>query len=211
MPIAKQSGGNFEPVPAGTHIARCIACIALGTQPQNNSQYAPSFKIMVTWELPNEAIEIEGVSKPMVVSKEYTNSLSEKANLYADLTSWRGREFTAKELEGFEVSNVVGVACMITVVHKTTAKKTVYANVASVSGLPKGSQCAPAVHSLVKYEITQGKDAVYAALPEWIQKKIAQCFEWTKPAQNEDRFQHSADPESEYEPGENSEQVDVPF
>ena len=208
MPIAKQTSGNFEPAPAGTHIARCIACIALGTQPQNNSQFPPSFKVMLTWELPNEAIQVEGGSKPMVVSKEYTLSLSEKSNLYADLISWRGREFTSKELEGFEVSNGVGVPCMITIVHKTTAKKSVYANVSSVSGMPKGSQCAPAVHPLVKYEITQGKDSSFTAMPEWIQKKIAQCFEWTKPAQQEEGYQEGAEAGLEQPVAEGD---DVPF
>lgn len=178
MPIAKESGGDFTPVPEGTHVARCFACISLGTQ--ESPMYPASFKVMLQFEIPDETIEIDGKPTPMVIGKEYTLSLSEKAHLRHDLQSWRGREFTPKELEGFAVETVIGAPCMLTVLHKTSAKKKVYAAITSISKLPKAMQCAPQHHKSVKFEIENGPSDTFNALPEWIRKKIASCEEWTR-------------------------------
>lgn len=180
MPIAKNSGGDFTPLPAGSHVARCFAVISLGTQ--ESPMFSPSFKVMLMFEVPGETVTIEGKSMPMTIQREYSLSLSEKSNLRKDLQSWRGREFTAKELEGFAVETVCGVPCMLSVIHKQNAQKKVYANISAISGLPKGVQCPPQVHKTIKYEIEQGGDEVYNSLPEWIRKKIAACGEWTRGA-----------------------------
>jgi hypothetical protein len=183
MPIARNVGEAFVPCPEGTHIARCIGCISLGTQPQNNPQFAPAFKIMLVWELPDELLPS---GDAMTVSKELTCSLAEKANLRHLLESWRGRQFTALELQGFDVASVVDAPCMLTVIHKKSAKGSVYADVSTAAKLPKGVQPKERFNELVRYEIEQGADAVYASLPQWVQKKIALAAEWiaqpTKPA-----------------------------
>lgn len=178
MPIAKDTGGSFEPVPSGTHAARAISVISLGTQPSNNPQFPPRFKVMIGWELPDELLEVNGEKKPMMISKEYTLSLQEKANLRHDLESWRGKPFTADELAGFAVETLLGVPCLLTVIHKTKPDGKTYANISSVSKLPKSMTCAEQVLPTVHYEINQGEDDVFDALPEWIQKKIAKCAEW---------------------------------
>ena len=122
--IAKESGGNFVPAPEGTHLAICFSAIAIGTQPETNSKYSPTFKIMLLFELPNERIERDGKSVPQMVQIEYTLSLNEKSTLRAHLSSWRGRQFTAQELEGFEVSNVVGAPALVTItLYETMAPK----------------------------------------------------------------------------------------
>lgn len=177
MPIAKLSGKDFKPLPSGSHLARCMAVISLGTQA--SPLYPSSFKVMLMFEVPGEPIEIDGKPTPMVTQKEYTLSLSDKANLRHDLESWRGRMFTKEELEGFDVVKVLGQPCMLSVIHKTTAKNKIYAAISGISGIPKGVPVVPAWHKPVQYEIEQGQDATYKALPEWIQKKIAACEEWT--------------------------------
>ena len=181
MPTAKESGGGtFVPAPDGTHIARCFACISLGTQQPNNPGFNPAFKVMLLWELGNELVE--GTDDPMTIGKEYTCSLSEKANLRKDLEGWRGRQFNEAELAGFDVVNVVGQPCVISVIHAKSAKGSTYAKINSISKLPKGMTCPPQVHKTVVYEIEHGRNEVFGALPEWIQKKINACDEWQKPA-----------------------------
>lgn len=140
--------------------------------------FSPSFKVMLMFEVPGETVNMDGKPMPMTISREYSLSLSEKSNLRKDLQSWRGREFTAKELEGFAVETVCGVPCMLSVIHRQNAQKKTYANISAISGLPKGVQCPPQVHKSIKYEIEQGGDEVYNSLPEWIRKKIATCAEW---------------------------------
>lgn len=178
MPIVKESESNFAPAPAGGHIARCFGCVSLGTQPSNNPQFDPAFKIMLLWELCNEGIEVDGKLVPMTITREYTSSLSAKANLRKDLESWRGREFTPEELKGFDVAKVVGQPCYLNVIHRKSAKGKIYAAVSSVMRLPKGQQCPPQHHSSLVYEIEAKRDKTFAALPEWIQKKIEQCDEF---------------------------------
>ena len=72
----------------------------------------------------------------------YTLSLHENAALRRDLQSWRGRAFTETELAGFDLKTVLGVPCMITLVHSPDGK---YANIQAVAGLPKGMEAPPQV------------------------------------------------------------------
>lgn len=174
MPVAK--GSNYTPAPEGTHIARCFACISLGTQ--KSQMFASTWKLMLMFELPNEMIETEQGAKPMVVSKEYSLSLGKKASLTQHLNSWRGRAFTPEELKGFEVSNVVGAPCQLSIQHKTSNAGNVRAEIISITGLPKGMTAPPQWHPSVKYEIEMLKNDIYQKLPEWIQKKINECEEW---------------------------------
>lgn len=198
MPIAK--GTTFTPAPEGTHVARCIGCISLGTQ--DGGVYLPAFKVMLMFELPNEMIETDKGAKPMTVHKEYSLSLGKKSTLGQHLNSWRGRAFTKEELEGFEVSNVVGVPCQVTIQHKTSASGNVRADITAITGLPKGMTAPQQFHASVKYEIDQGQDETFRALPEWIQKKIKACEEWqVKPQKQETEVD---------QPGEEIE-GDVPF
>lgn len=139
-----------------------------------------SFKILLIFELPNERVMQDG-AKAQTVSKEFTCSLSEKANLRKVLESWRGRPFTKEELEGFDVMNVVDVPCMINVIHKQSGAGKTYADIAAITSLPKGTQPLPRVNELVRYEIEHGRNDVFKSLPEFIQKKIEVCEEWIHP------------------------------
>ena len=181
MPIAKEKGGDFVPAPAGTHIARCVDVISLGTQ--TSELFPASFKVMIGWELPDEVLVRSDTKEemPMKVSKEFTLSLSKKANLRKVLESWRGRPFTAQELEGFEVADVLDVPCLLSIIHKTSGAGKTYAAIESVSGLAKGMICKPRHHDIVRFEVEQGRNDVFKALPEWIQKKIEACEEWVHP------------------------------
>lgn len=164
--VTDTGGGDFKLVPQGTHIAVCFLVADIGMQ---ETSYGPKHKVIIGWELPQETIEIDGEEKPMIIYQNYTASLSEKANLRQDLESWRGRAFTPQELAGFDLFNVLGVPCMVTVVHNESGQKT-YANVSAVTAMPKGMD-RPKATRAVKYsaeDVDQWDD-----LPNWIQKKIS--------------------------------------
>lgn len=174
MPIARAAGGDFKPVPAGTHLARCVGVISLGTQDPGDPKYNAAFKVLIVWEIPDEMVG----DKAMTIHKEYGCFLGDRATLRHDLESWRGRPFTAAELGHFDVANVLDSVCMLGVIHKPNAKGQVYARVTSVTALPKGITPKPRVNELVRYEIEQGRDTTFSSLPQWIQNKIASCHEW---------------------------------
>lgn len=183
MPLVatETGGGQRQIAPAGTHVARCVQVIDLGTQPGSAKFPAPKHKIRISWELPDEKavfVEERG-EEPFMASKNYTLSLSDKATMRHDLESWRGKSFTAEELKGFDITKLLDVPCLLTIVHETKGDK-VYANINSVSKMAKGMSCAARVNPLVKYEIENGRDEVFEALPEWLQNTIAGCDEWSE-------------------------------
>ncbi len=106
MKLSDKGGGDFEPPPAGTHVARCVQVIDVGTQHWTSAQYGPKSgrKIRLTWELSNETKVFDETKgeQPIFVSAEYTASLNEKSNLRKVLTSWRGKPFSDEELQGFD-------------------------------------------------------------------------------------------------------------
>lgn len=209
MPVASEKGGgDFTPAPVGTHLARCIGVVSLGTQKPSSPTFNPQFKIMLTFELPNELLPDTKEPMAMTVNKEFSCSLSKKANLRGALESWRGRVFTQEELDGFDVVKVLGAPCMLGVIHKTSSKGGTYADVSSISALPKGMQAVPQTNPSVHYEIEMGRNDVFQKLPEWIRKKIEQCEEWTSkspssPAGKAQAEQQQATPTSLEEEADN--------
>lgn len=206
--IAKQhgGGGGFHPAPAGTHIARCVRLIDLGTQHTTFDGQAKTVpQIRLTWELPLET-RVFGDGKepePYLVSQEYTNSLGDRAKLRQHLESWRGREFTADELAGFDLKAILGKPCMLSIVHKKGQTGNTYAAISGVTALPKGTTPPKQVTETQCYDISEGKCDKFFALPDWLREKISKCVEWTEPAKNETQAQP--------EPEQLTEEDDVPF
>lgn len=197
MPIVIKE--NQEPsVPPGTYLARCFRIADLGTQV--SELYGEKRKLVISWELPTERIEVEGKDLPRSISKFYTLSLNKKATLRQDLECWRGRAFTAEELQGFELAKVLGTACQLTVVHTEAGK----VQVKAVSGIPRGTLVPEVQNPKVEYSFEQGPGPAFEALPEWLRKAVSSCLEWTKPA---DPVDPPADHGAEEDYGDSS----VPF
>jgi hypothetical protein len=193
---------DFVPPPAGTHLAVCYRFIDLGTQETEfNGQKKHQHKVLMGWELPDELME-DG--KPFVTQKRYTWSMSEKANLRADLESWRGRAFEEQDFGTFNIKNVLGKSCVLTIVHETKNGKT-YANIAAV-GKPMKGMSAPQPVNPVQYFSLQEFDAtVYATLSQGLQAVIAKAPEFQKLTNGHD----SSGPEQR--PGDDDFGQDIPF
>lgn len=173
---------HFEPIPAGTHQMVCYAVIDEGTQTTEwQGQTKSNYKIRIFWECPSERIEIEKdgkpVSLPRVISKEYTLSLGEKANLRKDLVAWRGRDFTPQELEGFSLEDLVGANCLIQVVHKEKGDKT-YANIASIAKLMKGMKPIVPESETMTYDMQRNGTNIPQGVPDWVKGIIAKSPEY---------------------------------
>jgi hypothetical protein len=163
-------GGDFEQCPAGSFAARCYQIIDLGHQTfewKGEAKVAP--KVRITWEL-NEMMQ-DG--RPFSISKEYTASIGDKANLRKDLEAWRGRPFSSEELRNFSLENVLGAPCLLGVVHKPSKDGSkVYANVGSIMALPKGMPSPELVNPAVKFDIGEFDQNIFNSLSSYVQKKI---------------------------------------
>ena len=164
------SNTEFEQCPAGSFAARCYQIIDLGHQTiewQGTAKVVP--KVRITWEL-NEAM---ADGRPFSISKEYTASIGDKANLRKDLEAWRGRPFSSEELRNFSLENVLGAPCLLGVVHRPSKDGSkVYANVGSVMALPKGMSAPELVNPTVKFDIATFDNKVFDSLSNYVQKKI---------------------------------------
>lgn len=166
-------GGDFELIPEDQHIARCILIADIGTQ---DGDFGPKRQVILGWELPEVRRTFDETKgeEPAMISKFYTLSLNEKANLRHDLESWRGKSFSADELAGFDIENLAGVPCLLQVNHKAGKDGTVRAKVASIAKIPKGMTVPDLELPIKIYSVAAHDEAVYASLPEWIQKRIDQ-------------------------------------
>jgi len=146
MPIyARNTGTNYTPAPAGTHAAVCADVVDMGILKVSfGGKEKEQHKVRIVWQID----ELRDDGNPHQVSKRYTLSLHEKAALRKDLESWRGRAFSAEELEGFDLETLLSKPVLLNVVHATKDGST-YANVASLMRLPKQMQ-APKVENYVR-------------------------------------------------------------
>lgn len=166
--MAKEGGKSFEPVSEGVHTAVCVKIIDLGEQ-RSQLYDKVSRKVMLTWEVTDETIQIEGEDKPRVISKEYTLSLGEKAILRQHLEAWRNKRFSEQELKGFDLANVLGKACQLQVLHNEKG----YANIKTIMAVPKGMPAIQPSGETLYFDLSdKGCLELLDKLPGWIQDKV---------------------------------------
>ena len=173
--MAKDSGGgDYTPPPQGTHPAVCIAVIDLGTQYSELYQKSQQ-KVLLGWELDADPPRADGAAH--TAWKRFTLSLHQKAGLRAALEAWRGRNFTAEELAGFDLANIAGKGCLITITHVEREGKK-YANVAGISALPKGLTAPAASKEPTIFRVDEPDEAIFAALSDRLKDTIRSSREW---------------------------------
>ena len=177
--VTAGESGSYTPAPEGTHRAVCSGIAVLGTYDEEyQGVEKKQKKIRIFYELPDETREYDGKTEPTKISKEFTFSWSDKANLYKFINNWRGKPFTADELKKFNVFSVVSAPCLLTIQHKigkTSGKQ--YAEITSATPMVKGME-KPVPTETFFYAVDQHNEAVYANLPEFVRNKIADSDEW---------------------------------
>jgi len=180
MHLPANNATSFAPPPAGTHVAICYRVVDLGTQMIDfQGQTKFQHKIMLSWELPDELMD-DG--QPFSVHKRYTLSSHEKSTLRKDLESWRGKPFTDDEFGPngtFDIKNVIGVGCMLNILHTEREGKT-YANVSAVLKMVKGMPMPAMANEKVYFNLDAFDKAAFDKLSEGIQNIIKKSPEWAK-------------------------------
>lgn len=179
--IATETGGGQRKLPpSGTHAARCFSVVHTGTQKPDKEGFAPKNVVRISWELPEEkAVFKEGEEeRSFAISKQYNLSLNEKATLRKDLEGWRGKPFTADELKAFDVTKLIGVPCMVSVIHKASDNGKTYANVTSVSTVPKSMTVPELSNGKVTFSVNDFDQKVFDTFPEWLQDEVKDSAEF---------------------------------
>jgi len=169
---AKDSGGDFQDAPVGSHVAVCVRIIDLGTQ-HGEYQGQPTCRsqVFVSWELPNERM---ADGQPFIVSAFLTNSLNEKATMRGWLESWRGKPFTNEELDGFDLSAILGKPCMVNVIAKPNGG----VKVGAVMALPKGSPKPTAENPPSAFWLDEFNREAFESISDGLKKIIMKSDEY---------------------------------
>jgi hypothetical protein len=180
--IISDTSKEFKIAPAGNHLARLYSCIDLGHQSVIwNGDTKIMHKVVLTWELHGEdengeKLETED-KKPLIVSKRYTVSLGDQSTLRKDLESWSGKKMTTEDRKNFDLKNLLGKFCMLSVVHSEDGK---YANVSGISAVPTAlrNNLPDGINAPVHFWLQDFDQAKYEALPKYYREKIAESSEW---------------------------------
>lgn len=183
--IAKNSGTITEPVPAGTHVARCYQMLEIGTVQESflGSEPRAMHKVRIGWELPEErkVFNPEKGEQPFVISKEFTLSMNEKANLRKYLEAWRGKGFSEDEAKAFDITKLIGVPCLLNIIHKPSKDgQRIYADIASIMPLPKKMKCSPQENPTQMLSYDDFDYALFETLPDFIKDKMKGSQEFQK-------------------------------
>jgi hypothetical protein len=136
MVLVKGAGVDYTPHTAGVFASICIDVIDMGAKA---TQYGLKDHVRVVFAT-TETILVEGVERPCIVLTTMTKTIGKDSNLRKFLEGWRGKPFTAKELEdGFDVDDLLDVPAMLNIVHKPSPDGTkTFANIATATRVPRG-------------------------------------------------------------------------
>jgi hypothetical protein len=180
---ATSSGTTRELIPAGNYVARCYQMIEIGTVTELiMGTQKRLHKVRIGWELPDETRVFDQAKgeQPLVISKEYTLSMHEKSNLRMDLKSWRGKDFTEDEAKCFDITKLIGVPCMLNIIHRPAKSdpSRVYEQISGITPLPKSVKCADPVNPVMVLSYDNFDAALFNSLPDFLKQKIQSSEEY---------------------------------
>jgi hypothetical protein len=185
MAITAKKGNSFERelIEAGNYVARCYKMVEIGTcDEEYQGIKKTAHKVRIGFELPTELkiFKPEDGEQPCVIDKEFSLSLHEKSTLRRYLQGWRGKAFTDEEAEAFDITKLLGVPCMLNVIHKPSAKDPtkIYQEIDTISPMPKGLVCPPQVNETFVFEFENFDESKFNVLPDFIKEKIVKTPEY---------------------------------
>lgn len=180
--LPAKSEGDFEIISPGSYVARCYGIADIGSQ---LTAFGVKHQIMIFWEFPTELMQRSTNSgKPFVISAVYNYTSGgggKKSAMVKMLESWRGQAFTDEEYKNFDISKLLGVPCLIGVVHNENADKSrTYANISSIMKIPSGMQAPNAFNDRFDFDFTPFRQEEFDKMPEWVREKVKKSPEYAE-------------------------------
>jgi hypothetical protein len=168
-------------IPAGTHLAVLYSIIDLGTQENKyDPSKGPKRIVRLTWELPKKRAELDGQSKPLVLSREMSFSMFEMATLRKVVEAMIGEALSDKAADDFDFNKILGAGCLISIKHtKSNDGTKTYNSYAGCAPLMEGMTSPKPENKATIYSIDDGENAVFSSLPDWLKQKIQASPEWS--------------------------------
>jgi hypothetical protein len=160
-----------ERIAEGTYPARLVQIISLGvheTEWQGQTKTAP--KVMLTFELPTETININGEDQPRWISREFNLSLHEKSSLTPVVKALDPKG------ECQDLTDLLGKPCMVQV--GSTASNN--AKITNIVAPMKGMPVAPIYNEakMVAFDFDEPDLELFATFPQFMQDKIKEAVNY---------------------------------
>ena len=177
-----------ELIPAKSYQAICYAVYDLGThENEYQGKVSDRREVVLIFEIPKLRIEYlkdgEPAEGPRVISKQYTFSMNEKANLRHDIDTWFGSLSELQAID-FDFESLPGKNALLTIIHREKKNGDKYSAIGSISGLMDGMEELTAENPLSFFAF----QAPYVddvgihfpkEMPDWIQDKIKKSNEYS--------------------------------
>lgn len=176
LKIKDRAKPAVPPVEPGVYMAACVGVIDLG------EQYSEKFKnysnkIMLTFELLGETVEIDGEEKPRQISKIFAFATGQRSGLRKFLQSWDGKQLSDEQAAEEELSQRLGRTCQLQVVLNETGDK---ANIDNIMAVPKGVQVAKPKSEMTLFDLDEFDQATFDKLSDWTRETIQKSSQWQK-------------------------------
>ena len=158
------------PLEPGVYMAVCVVVADLGDRYSEKFKKS-SRKVVFSFDIPSETIEIDGEQKPRQLSKRCTFSVSKKGTLNKMLNAWMNANMSEQELGELDLFSLIGRGCQIRV---TVSEDGAHNNIEDVMALPKGMPAPQSDTASITYDIDE--DGFFGekwdALPTWMREAI---------------------------------------
>ena len=165
-----------HPISEGQHHAVCNGVVDLGVQLATYfGKVRNEHQILISFEFPNELYEYQDELRIRSLSKIFAASITVNSYLRQALKALRRRDLTQEDLIAFNLKDLIGLHCMITITHNVNKLKgKTYANITEINEIAESISTPPPempFHFDSEDESTWGS---FVTLPLWIQNKINQ-------------------------------------
>ena len=176
LKIKDRAKPAVPPVEPGVYMAACVGVIDLGEQySEKYKNY--SNKVMLTFELLGQTVEIDGEQKPRQVSKIFAFATGQRSGLRKFLQSWDGKQLSDEQAAEEDLSQRLGRTCQLQVVLNETGDK---ANIDNIMALPKGIKLDKPQSELVLFDLDEFDQATFDKLSDWTRETIQKSTQWAK-------------------------------
>lgn len=173
---SKGGGGGFRP-DVGVHNAICCQMVDFGTHDKEwqGKIVGKVNKINFGFEFVDVNLESENGAYHPIWGAQFTNSLGKKASLRSLLEGWRGKEFTKEEAEGFDLSKLLGMSCVLVIQPNTKGNP-------KIQAITKAPAQFEGDRDLREFWVEEGcfDNGMPDWMPEWMQQEVQGCYEFTE-------------------------------
>lgn len=190
LKIKDRAKPAVPPVEPGVYMAACVGVIDLGEQYSDKFK-SYSNKVMLTFELLGETVEIDGEEKPRQISRIFAFAKGAKSGLRKFLQSWDGKTMSDEQTAEEDLSQRLGRTCHLQIVLNETGDK---ANIDNIMAVPKGIKLDKPKSEMILFDLDEFDQATFDKLSEWTRETIQKSSQWQKEHASTDTIQ--ADPET---------------